>query len=87
MKNEMKCTDTGAILMGKIFVGHGPVDKGETGSGGKAPSIFFNHALFALRKRPISAQRLATYTRKSCKNERAKLKECRQNDREIESAG
>ena len=54
------------------------------GLGASLPANFFDHALFALRKRSIIAQRFATYTRKSCKNEKAKLKESKQNDREME---
>ena len=74
-----------AVLAGKISRGHGPGDKGEErGSGGFAHSKFFDHALFALRNRSSIAQRFATYTRKSCKNEKAKMKESKQNDREIE---
>ena len=57
------------------------------GSGDETPANFVDHALFDLRKRQSLAQRLATYTRKSCKNERAKMKESRQNDREIKSTG
>ena len=65
-----------------------PVMKGGKGwCGGEAPSKFFDHALFSPIKRLILAQRLATYTRKSCKNERAKMKESRQNNREIQSTG
>ena len=79
---------SGAVLARKISRGHGPGDKGErTGSGDEAPEHSFDHALFALRKRPILAQRLATYIRQSCQNERAKMKESRQIDREIKSTG
>ena len=47
----------------KNLRGHCPGDKGEKrGSGGEAPNKFFDHALFVLRKRPMLAQRLATYT-------------------------
>ena len=45
------------------------------------------YPLFAPKKRPILAQILAAYTRKSCKNEIAKMKESRQNDKEIKSVG
>ena len=43
----------------------------------------FDHAMFALRKRPFLAQSLTTYTPKGCRNERAEMKESRLNDREI----
>ena len=61
-------------------------DKGEKrGSGAKPLAKLFDHAHFALRKRLVLAQRLATYARESCKNERAKMKKSRQNVREIKS--
>ena len=43
------------------------------GLGASLPANCFDHALYALRKRSIIAQRFATYTRKSCKNEKAKF--------------
>ena len=55
---------------------------------GQSPQqIVLDHAIFALRNRPILPQRLATYKLKSCKNEKATMKESRQNDREIKSTG
>ena len=57
------------------------------GSRGFTPRNFLTTPFFALRKRPIVAKRLVIYARKSCKNERAKMKESRQNDREIKSTG
>ena len=39
---------------------------------------------FYPKKALFIAQRFATYTRKSCKNQKAKMKESKQNDREIE---
>ena len=51
------------------------------GLGASLPAHFFDHVLFALRQRSIIAQRFATYTGKSCKNEKAKMKESKQNDR------
>ena len=72
----------------KNLGGHGPGNKGrERGFEGLAPENFFDHAHCALRKCPILAQRLAIYTRKSCKSERANMNESRQNDREIKSTG
>ena len=53
----------------------------------KPPVNFFDYALFALRKHPILTQRLAIYTQKSCRNKRTKMKESKQNDREIRSTG
>ena len=59
----------------------------EGGLGASHPANFLTTPFFALRKRPILAQRLVIYARKSCKNERANMKESRQNDREIKSTG
>ena len=72
---------------GKISGSHGPGNMGEKMNDleAKLAENIFDHALCALRKRPILAQRLATFAQKSCKNERAKMKESRQNDREIKS--
>ena len=52
------------------------------GSGSKPSENFIDHAIVAFRKFLFLAQTLAFYTRKSCKNERAKMKESRQIDRE-----
>ena len=51
---------------------------------GLRPQKSFWPRPFCPKKRPILAQKLATYTRKSCQNERANMKESTQNDREIE---
>ena len=52
--------------------------------GALLPANFLYHALFALRKHSVIVQTFATYTRKSCKNERVIMKESKQSDREIE---
>ena len=44
---------------------------------------YFGHALSVHRKCHFAVQRMATYTRKGCKSERAKITESRENDREI----
>ena len=59
------------------------IRENKRGLGASLPANVFYHALFAVRKRSIIAQRFATYTRKSCKNEKAKMKESKQNEREI----
>ena len=62
---------TGAVLAGKISGAMALGRRKKGGLGAKPPAKVFDFALFALRQRSILAQRSATYTRKSCKNERA----------------
>ena len=58
----------GTVVAGKILWGHGPgIREKKQGLWAKPTANFFDHALFARRKHPILAQRLATYTRKAVK--------------------
>ena len=77
-----------AVLAGKISRDHGPGNMGErTGSGSFAPRKFFDHALFCLKETPYFSTEIGHLNTKSCKNERAKMEESRQNDIEIKSTG
>ena len=70
-----------AVLAEKILGAMGLEIRENQRDLGGPPANVFAHALFALRKCPILEQRLATYVQKCCKNERAKMKDCKQNDR------
>ena len=74
----------GAILARKISGSHGPADKGEKGGLGEAPANFLPRP-FCPKKTPYFSTEIGHLYTKSCKNERAKVKESRQNDREIRS--
>ena len=47
----------------------------------------FDHALFCPKKTPYFCTGIGHLYTKSCKNEMAKMKERRQNDRELKSTG
>ena len=79
--------NAGAVQAGKVSGYHGPGVREKKGVCGRSPQqIFVDHSLFAFRKRPILAQRLATYTQNAVKT-KSKMKESWQNDREIKSTG
>ena len=61
-------------------------DKGG-GLEAEPPGNFFDHAPLCSKKTPYFSRGLSIYARKGYKNERAKMKESRQNDREIKSTG
>ena len=85
MYRFLQHSSRGAVLAGDIFGGAmapGMMEKG--GPGASPPANFFRARPFLPKKTPYFSTEIGHLYMRSCKNERAKIKESRQSDRNKE---